>query len=324
MEIKINLRDQEVIIGGVPTLDEIRALKDIYDTCENTTKTEDEISSPTVNRGIANEEISTASNVIDFDSFEEGETGDYFQSKIMEANQQDTYQFALNTAGAVQDDEWYRAYNVRDIQCLLNEYGFNLACDGIYGKHTNEAVENFGKEWIMEELDSLQQSESYDSYTDGSDYIEYAKQFIGLEEHRDRITDSFFKEVGFPQLHTDETAWCGAFVGAVMKANGYSIPKLSIRALEWLKFGKSAGKPVYGAIAVKKRKGGGHVCFVVGQTDDKRYLYCLGGNQRDKVSIVKYRKEAFEDFRVPFNYIDMIPLQDIAEAQNFQQAGRED
>lgn len=53
------------------------------------------------------------------------------------------------------------------------------------------------------------------------------------------------------------------------------------------------------SLSLKNRKGGGHVCFVVGKSRGGKYLYCLGGNQGDAVSIGKYRKNVFTDFRLP-------------------------
>ena len=105
-----------------------------------------------------------------------------------------------------------------------------------------------------------------------------------------------------------------------MKKAGYDkdIPKWPARAKSWLKFGKSAGRPVLGSIAVKSRKGGGHVCFVVGQDPSGDYLYCLGGNQSDAVNIKKYPKRVFLDFRIPNDYY---PTKDLPEYSYATQIG---
>jgi len=88
-----------------------------------------------------------------------------------------------------------------------------------------------------------------------------------------------------------ENAWCGSFVSWVMKENNYSPPSNAFRAKEWKKFGKTIADPIYGAIGVKSRKGGGHVAFIVGKSKDGKYYYMLGGNQSDEVNITKYNKD---------------------------------
>jgi uncharacterized protein (TIGR02594 family) len=105
-------------------------------------------------------------------------------------------------------------------------------------------------------------------------------------------------------VHDDETPWCAGFIGWCMVQAGYEdlIPRYSLGAKSWLHFGISAHKPVLGAIAVKSRKGGGHVGFVVGISRGGKYLYILGGNQGDKVSVRKYPAHVWIDFRIPANY----------------------
>lgn len=120
---------------------------------------------------------------------------------------------------------------------------------------------------------------------------------------------------------SDEVAWCGSFVNWVMKKSGYketvSIPA---RAKSWLKFGKTSVEPVIGSIAVKSRKGGGHVCFVVGK-DKNGSLYCLGGNQNNEVNIKLYPKGVFIDFRVPNDvYISSLPLYALSNSKSLSEA----
>ena len=106
----------------------------------------------------------------------------------------------------------------------------------------------------------------------------------------------------------DEVPWCGSFVNWVMLEAGYTkTVKYPERAKAWRKFGKSVSQPTLGSIAVKTRKHGGHVTFVIGKSKDGKYLYCLGGNQGNAVSIRKYKKSVFTDFRIPNNY-DYIAL----------------
>jgi uncharacterized protein (TIGR02594 family) len=99
-----------------------------------------------------------------------------------------------------------------------------------------------------------------------------------------------------------KNAWCASFVAWVMKENGYAAVENAFRAKAWTSFGKKIKDPVYGAIGVKSRRGGGHVAFVVGQSNDGKHLFMLGGNQGDMVQIKKYPLSVWTTFVVPVNF----------------------
>ncbi len=103
-----------------------------------------------------------------------------------------------------------------------------------------------------------------------------------------------------------ENAWCGSLVAFVMKTAGYGIAKEAFRAREWegrWPDGQKASRPVYGAIAVKSRKGGGHVGFVVGKVPGKPgYLAILGGNQSNTTNVSAYPESDFFAFMLPKDY----------------------
>lgn len=99
-----------------------------------------------------------------------------------------------------------------------------------------------------------------------------------------------------------KNAWCGSFVAWVIKQHGYHPVKEAYRAKEWMSFGNKIDQPVHGAIGIKTRRGGGHVAFVVGQSHDGQYLYMLGGNQSNQVSVAKYRAEVWDTFVIPNGY----------------------
>lgn len=118
-------------------------------------------------------------------------------------------------------------------------------------------------------------------------------------------------------------AWCASFVAWVMKQNGYVAVENAFRAKAWSSFGKKIKDPVYGAIGVKSRRGGGHVAFVVGQSLDGKYLFMLGGNQGDMVQIKKYPLSVWSSFVVPANFnMDDIDLPVYSKPAAI--AGRED
>jgi len=104
-----------------------------------------------------------------------------------------------------------------------------------------------------------------------------------------------------------DIAWCAAFINWVMKHYGYEGVTTdkgydAVRALKWATWaeGKDLGKPVYGAIAVKTRSGGGHVGFVAGKKGDK--VVILGGNQSQKLYCVSYNTSDYFAYVVPKNY----------------------
>lgn len=102
--------------------------------------------------------------------------------------------------------------------------------------------------------------------------------------------DAYFDDVGYPSM-TDDTAWCAAFVGAMLKRCGYPhTGKLTARSyLDW-------GKPVDlsqaqpGDVVVFWRGSPdswtGHVGFVDRVADGK--VYTLGGNQSNQVNVQAY------------------------------------
>ncbi len=129
-------------------------------------------------------------------------------------------------------------------------------------------------------------------------WIAEARKHIGLREvkgskHNPTIL-SWLKRLG-AWWFEDESAWCASFVAHCLAESRITYPKHWYRALDYLNYGTKLIRPAYGCIAVKQRKGGGHVCFVVGQTKEGK-LVCLGGNQNDMVCYALYNKEDFEAF----------------------------
>lgn len=123
---------------------------------------------------------------------------------------------------------------------------------------------------------------------------EAAKKLIGMKEvagakHNPEIVQ-FFKDSGHPEIVDDETAWCAAFVGAMLARAGLKgTGKLNARSyLDW-------GEPVEmheakpGDIVIFQRGDSawqGHVAFF--DTAGKSKLTVLGGNQSNSVSRAAY------------------------------------
>ena len=174
-----------------------------------------------------------------------------------------------------------RTSTVKELQTLVVQSGYDIAIDGIFGKQTRTAIERLNvPNWVKTALKEVGVME------------------IHGKKHNDRVLEYHLVSGGFSE---DEVPWCASFINWVMLQHGYKTVKYPARAKSWLQFGKSSTIPIVGAIAIKSRHSGGHVCFVVGQ-NMQGDIYCLGGNQNDEVNIKLYKKDVFIDFRVPNNY----------------------
>ncbi|MEM7068041.1 MAG: TIGR02594 family protein [Pseudomonadota bacterium] len=111
-----------------------------------------------------------------------------------------------------------------------------------------------------------------------------AKRYVGLHERKH--TKKLARTVG---VNPRRTPWCGAFVGAVVKKAGKSVPAGHLKAATWKRVGKgvSLKRAKKGDIVVVRTKYGNHVGFYHGVKGGKVQL--LGGNQSNRVQISNYR-----------------------------------
>ena len=123
------------------------------------------------------------------------------------------------------------------------------------------------------------------------------------------------KEVGLENVYTDDSiAWCGLYISVVMHRAGRPVVKYPLWALNWNKFGVKVDVPMLGDILTFTRKSGGHVGLYVG-SDDTAY-HVLGGNQGDKVSIVRIAKSRLSQARRPEYTNQPINIRQITLANN--------
>ena len=98
-------------------------------------------------------------------------------------------------------------------------------------------------------------------------------------------------------IANDEIPWCAAFVNwCLNKAEifGTALPN----AKSYLEWGYNITQPVVGAITVfdrGKHSWQGHVGFFLDQSDN--YVYIIGGNQSNRVSIRPYNKNKLVGYR---------------------------
>lgn len=201
---------------------------------------------------------------------------------------------------------------LKKVQRALNSMGKNLVVDGIIGNITINAIKSVSNKTLHKKLYG---KESLTTPSVGSaerpSWVQIAYKELGVKEipgsgSNPRVEQYHDTAKGFNWK--DDVPWCGSFVAFVMIKAGKGSVKNAFRAKAWQKFGKLTSTPVLGAIAVKSRKGGGHVGFVVGISSSGRSIYLLGGNQNDEVNIKKYPKNVFIAFRVPVDYEEQYTL----------------
>lgn len=99
-------------------------------------------------------------------------------------------------------------------------------------------------------------------------------------------------------FNSDETPWCGFAIAWALNEVNLSYPKEFPRAASFKTYGTACAAQV-GAIGVKAREGGNHVFMIVGQTPDRKYYKCLGGNQKNAVNIMDILKTNVDAIRWP-------------------------
>lgn len=126
----------------------------------------------------------------------------------------------------------------------------------------------------------------------------------GVEAHPTIL--SFFNYTtlkGHELAKSDETAWCSAFVCAVMEQQGIKGTR-SAAARSWLGWGEKCSPVQLGAIVVVKRVDpknpkAAHVGFYAGHISDKEGFAMLGGNQSNRVCTKPYKYADIIDMRWP-------------------------
>lgn len=129
-------------------------------------------------------------------------------------------------------------------------------------------------------------------------------------EHNPRVL-WYFKKAGWPSIQDDETAWCAAFVSAILELAGIPSAK-TVRARDYLNWGVPILEPVPGCITVFRRGTGtqGHVAFFVKWSADGTKVLVLGGNQSNQVCEQWYSAFDLLGFRMPHGYAAPVPADD--------------
>jgi len=116
------------------------------------------------------------------------------------------------------------------------------------------------------------------------------EEIVGEENNPEVL--KYAKETGISGVTTDEIAWCSTFVNWVAWKAGLQISGKA-NARSWLSVGTKVTVPEPGDIVVFWRESPqswkGHVGIFMGISFDKKRVYCLGGNQGNRVSLSAYR-----------------------------------
>jgi len=134
--------------------------------------------------------------------------------------------------------------------------------------------------------------------------LEWALGELGVSEmqgdaHNKKILN-YAKEAGFKWVGDDETPWCSIFMNwCCLKANLPRSKRADARS--WLRVGKPVTDPEPGDVVIfwrgSKESWQGHVGLFIGFSGNGSSIFCLGGNQKDSVSIARYDRGRLLGFR---------------------------
>lgn len=182
---------------------------------------------------------------------------------------------------------------------------------------------NAGEMIVVEGGGSVSSDTSVDTNTDEEEvsegghikpsWLKEAEKHLGKKETARMVKDDpwvrmLFESLGAYGWAKDQTVkdanWCAAFVSYCLKKTGQS-PLTGFDGMRARTYGEKYGKeitrPVYGALVSVARGGAGHIGFVVGYNKKNGTLTILGGNQGNKVSIKKEKRQILA-YRVPSSW----------------------
>lgn len=110
----------------------------------------------------------------------------------------------------------------------------------------------------------------------------------------------YSREIGYKGIIKDETAWCSIFINwCALKADLPRSGELDARS--WLTVGTPTGVPRLGDLVIFWRESPsswkGHVGIYINHSENRQFIYCLGGNQNNQVNIKPYPVTQLLGFR---------------------------
>lgn len=147
------------------------------------------------------------------------------------------------------------------------------------------------------------------------DILQVATSQLGVAEIKGAADNEtivkYATETGISGISDDETPWCSTFVSWCAKEAGLPFSRKA-NARSWLSFGQNTSSPEPGDVVVFWRESPeswkGHVGFYLGHSSNIQRVYCLGGNQGNKVSISAYSAATVLGFRrLKRSFVNEIP-----------------
>lgn len=145
-------------------------------------------------------------------------------------------------------------------------------------------------------------------------WMKEAEKYLGVKEwvikNKKKVSNpivlDMFDIVGHGWVkNAITTPWCAAFVGAVLENCGYKSTK-KLNARSYLLWGDEVKEPKLGDVVVLwrgKRDDGvtGHVFFFIKKVGN--WIYGIGGNQGDSVTIQRFSTKKLLGYRRPRNIL---------------------
>jgi len=119
------------------------------------------------------------------------------------------------------------------------------------------------------------------------------EEIPGPEDNPDIVAAHSYTTLG---AKDDETPWCSSTMCAWVERAGLKSTR-SAAAASWRTWGRELKNGQLGCVVVMSRTGGNHVALYLDEDDVG--VYCLGGNQGNRVSVRRYSWDRISHFRWP-------------------------
>lgn len=207
---------------------------------------------------------------------------------------------------------------VKELQLALAAHNYPLHGTGYFGPATRDAVkaEQTRLGLASTGIVDAETAAAFDRpaaapapvrLTDAPPWLHKALSCIGIAEVQGKGDNQVILAMGKAcggmiarEYVHDDIAWCKMFTEYCLVSTGFHGVD-SLWALDNLKVGTTLKGPAVGALACKKRPGGGHTFIVLGKDAGGR-IVAVGGNQGDRVSRATFDPGEIVGYNWPNGY----------------------